>query len=166
MNLVYFLTQLNQPPTLLEVLIDLLRIVALAAICYLAVWVSSKGKPLAEGRTKEYRLWGILYVALLCFLPYILPQQGILFYLLSLVTSVMHPNMAAMVYMLHNIVLRPLVIAALLAVGEYFLLRKAAEEREKLKKALRIQAAVSLALYVIVGAVLSHLLVIILQIVL
>lgn len=157
MNIVDIVSYLNQPPSLLEIFLDSLHIVLLAGICYLAVWISSKAKPLPEDRAKKYLLWGALYAFLLCLLPYILPRQGILFFLLSLVTSVMHPDMAMWVYVLYQVALRQMVIIIALNLGEYFILRRFAEDRKKLKKALRWQAVISLVLYIIFKSAISFL---------
>lgn len=167
MNLVDFVSLINQPPSFLDSVFDFLRIVVLAAICYLAVWLSSKGKPLADEHAKKYRLWGVLYVALLCCFPRILPQYGLFYYLvLYPLGYVLSPGVGYPLYLLYLMVLKPLTVVVVLTVGEYFLLRGFAEDRKKLKKALRIQAAVSLVLYVISSSALSYLLAVILQIVL
>jgi len=158
MNIVDIISYLNQPPSLIKILIDSVCILLLAGICYLAVWISSRTKPLPEDRAKKYLLWGALYAFLLCLLPYMLPQQGLLFYvLLYPLGFVLSPGVGYPLYILYLTVLKPLLLTLVLTIGEYFILRRFAEDRKKLKKALRWQAVISLVLYIIFKSAISFL---------
>ena len=51
----------------------------------------------------------------------------------------MHPDMAMWVYVLYQVALRQMVIIIALNLGEYFILRRFAEDRKKLKKQAKIR---------------------------